>query len=99
MSQTVCRRVIVSGRVQGVAFRAYARAAARKVGATGWVRNLPDGKVEALVEGDRERVDSMVAWFHKGSPSSRVEKVTVYEETPTGQFSDFEITFTAGGYR
>ena len=98
MSQTVCRRVIVSGRVQGVAFRAYARAAARKVGATGWVRNLPDGRVEALVEGDKERVDTMLAWFHRGSPSSRVEKVTVYEEKPTGQFTDFDITFTEGGY-
>jgi len=97
MSERICRRVIVSGRVQGVAFRAYARAAARKVGATGWVRNLPDGRVEALVEGASEHVDSMVAWFHKGSPSSKVEKVTIYDEKPSGQFTDFEITFT-GGY-
>lgn len=99
MSQTVCRRVIVTGRVQGVAFRAYARATAREAGVTGWVRNLPDGRVEALVEGDRERVDSMLAWLHKGPPAGRVDKVTVYEEKPTGQFTDFDITFTQGGYR
>ncbi len=96
MPNTIRRRLIVSGRVQGVAFRYYARDAAREAGARGWVRNLPDGKVEAVLEGDPGTVDSLVKWFHRGSPASRVDRVTVFEETPTGEFSDFDIAFARG---
>ncbi|MFH1116861.1 MAG: acylphosphatase [Pseudomonadota bacterium] len=96
MSDTIRRRVVVSGLVQGVAFRYYARDAAREAGARGWVRNLPDGRVEAVLEGDHEAVNSLVKWFHSGSPASRVEMVRVIEEAPTGEFSDFDITFARG---
>ena len=98
MPGTISRRVIVSGIVQGVSFRAYTRAAARKVGVTGWVRNLPDGKVESLIEGNPEQVNSMLAWFRKGSPYSRVDRVSVYEETPRGESTDFEISYSSGEY-
>lgn len=96
MSDAIRRRVIVSGRVQGVAFRYYTRDAAREVGATGWVRNLPDGRVEAVLEGDPPTVNSLVAWLHKGSPASSVDQVKIFEEVPTGEFVGFDITFTGG---
>ena len=90
----VRRKVIVSGRVQGVAFRYYTRDVALSKGVYGWVRNLPDGRVEAVFEGKQEDVDSVVTWCRKGPPASQVEKVAIQEERPTGEFKDFEIRFT-----
>ncbi len=93
MTSRIRRRVIVTGRVQGVAFRAYSRSAARKIGVVGWVRNLPDGSVETVVEGDPERVTLMLAWLKRGAPQSRVDDLVIVEEKPTGEFADFDITF------
>jgi len=93
MTSKIRRRVLVTGRVQGVAFRAYSRSAARKIGVVGWVRNLPDGSVEAVLEGDSERVGLMLAWLKKGAPHSRVDDLVIVEEKPTGEFTDFDITF------
>lgn len=93
MTRAIRRRVVVRGRVQGVAFRAYTRSAARKVGVTGWVRNLSNGSVEALIQGTPENVNFMIAWFKKGSPHSRVDDVQIFEEKPSEDFQDFEITF------
>lgn len=90
----VRKRILVSGRVQGVAFRAYTRKVARNAGAVGWVRNLSDGRVEAVVEGDSTTVDAVVDWLRKGSPYSRVETVRIINEAATGEFNDFDI---AGG--
>jgi acylphosphatase len=92
------RRVLISGRVQGVAFRAYTRSVARQTGVYGWVRNLPDGRVEAVFEGDQEKVESVVAWCRKGPPSGRVDDLQIYEEQPTGEFADFDITYSGSGY-
>jgi acylphosphatase len=74
--------VWVSGRVQGVYFRAYAEdeAAFRKIG--GWIRNAPDGRVEAVFEGDRPSVEDMIRWCHRGSPASHVKDVEVSWEVP-----------------
>ncbi len=74
--------VWVSGRVQGVYFRAYAEdeAVFRNVG--GWIRNAPDGRVEAVFEGDRPSVEAMIKWCHRGSPASRVTDVEVMWEPP-----------------
>jgi len=77
--------VFVSGRVQGVYYRANTRDTARDRGVDGWVRNLDDGRVEAVFEGDRETVESMVAWCHEGSPRARVDDVEVEYEQPTGE--------------
>jgi acylphosphatase len=85
--------VWVAGRVQGVFFRAYTRDAAVQAGVVGWVRNLADGRVEAIFEGDAERVDAMVAWCRRGSPGSRVEQVTVHEEAYQGEFDQFHIRY------
>jgi acylphosphatase len=85
--------VIVEGRVQGVFFRAYTKDEAVRLGLSGWVRNRPDGSVEALVEGKKSDVEKMVQWFHQGSPHSYVEKVHIAEETPVGDSGSFEIHY------
>ena len=77
-------RVIVRGRVQGVFFRAEASARARSQGLAGWVRNLRDGSVEAVFEGDGERVESMVRWCKHGPAGARVESIDVEWEPPVG---------------
>jgi acylphosphatase len=84
--------VWVTGRVQGVFFRAYTRDAAELIGVAGWVKNLPDRRVEAIIEGDADRVQLMVEWFNEGSPMSRIDWVEVGEEEYTGEFDGFAIT-------
>lgn len=84
-------RVRIRGRVQGVFFRAEARARAESLGLTGWVGNAPDGSVEALFEGDDERVDSMVEWCRRGPGGARVDEVELSEEEPRGDLSGFRV--------
>ena len=72
--------VIVRGRVQGVYFREFTRRQAESLGLNGWVRNLPDRTVEAVVEGDAGSVEAMLAWLHTGSPQSTVTAVESMEE-------------------
>lgn len=85
--------VFVSGRVQGVFFRAYTQKEALRLGLKGWVRNLPDGRVEAVFEGDASAVEEMIKWCHRGSPGAIVTKVEVREEPYKGEFSTFEIRY------
>jgi acylphosphatase len=80
----------VSGTVQGVYYRASTRDAARKRGVDGWVRNREDGRVEAVFEGPRGRVEEMVEWCHEGSPAADVEDVEVEYGDPQGE-DGFEI--------
>jgi len=87
---TVCRHVLVSGRVQGVAFRWCAREEARALGVAGWVRNLPDGRVEVWVEGEEAPVRALLAWLAKGPPAARVAGVEVVERASEGH-TDFEV--------
>ena len=84
------RRVLVAGRVQGVFFRHSCRreATGRQVG--GWVRNLPDGRVEAVFEGQPAAVEAMVAWCASGPPSAEVADIHVAEERPEGA-TDFRV--------
>jgi len=82
--------VFVSGRVQGVFYRATTRDTARERGVDGWVRNLADGRVEAVFEGAAEDVEEMVEWCHEGSPQARVEDVDVEYGDPEG-VDGFEI--------
>jgi acylphosphatase len=82
--------VFMTGKVQGVGFRFSTQDVAQVFGLAGWVRNLPDGRVEAVFEGDRKAVEAMVAWCRKGPPNAVVEKVMVTEEEPEG-LSGFEI--------
>ena len=90
MTEPIRRRVLVSGRVQGVYYRANTRDAARERGVSGWVRNRDDGRVEAVFEGVPDDVESMIEWCHTGSPAATVEDVEVREEEPEGE-SEFRI--------
>jgi acylphosphatase len=81
--------VFVSGRVQGVFFRQKTKQQAQSLGVNGWVRNLQDGKVEAVFEGEEAAVKALVEYCHHGPSSARVDKVEVNYENYVGEFSDF----------
>ncbi len=83
--------VWISGRVQGVFFRAHTKELADELGLTGWVRNLPDGRVEAVFEGEEDAVLRAIEWCKRGPSLALVEKVEVRYEQPTGEFKDFRI--------
>lgn len=83
--------VIVTGRVQGVFYRATAMQTAQRLGLTGWVRNLPDGGVEAVAEGPRESVRDFVDWCGMGPPSARVDSVDERWGEATGEFQTFRV--------
>lgn len=76
--------VFIAGKVQGVFFRATTREKARDLGVSGWVRNLEDGRVEAVFEGEPEAVEEMLEFCHEGPEAARVEEVEVQEEEPEG---------------
>jgi len=82
--------VFVSGQVQGVFFRAECASRARRTGLGGFVRNLPDGRLEAAFEGPARDVDSLVEWCHTGPRWAQVEAVEVVEEAPTGE-TEFRV--------
>jgi acylphosphatase len=91
--ERVRARVLIAGQVQGVSFRAYARDKARAAGVEGWVRNLPDGRVEAVFEGSRPAVQRMISWCYSGPSHAEVEKVEVAWEDPTGKEGSFAIVW------
>jgi acylphosphatase len=94
VSMTKARaHVLISGRVQGVFFRAYTQRAAQERGILGWVMNTPDGRVEAVLEGEKEKVEDMIRWCHQGSPHSRVTEVSVDWEEYSGEFEDFSVSY------
>lgn len=80
----------VRGRVQGVFFRATACQQAQTLGLVGWVRNLRDGRVEIVAEGDEAAVAAFLTWCEQGPPRARVDGVDVRNETPTGDLATFE---------
>lgn len=85
--------VFVSGMVQGVFFRSETRHEARLRGVKGWVRNLRDGRVEAVFEGEEEAVKHLIEFCKRGPPGARVAKVDVKWEKYTGEFNGFEIRY------
>lgn len=84
-------RLKIYGRVQGVGFRWSMQREAKKLGLSGWVRNLPDGTVEAVIEGDEERVEALIGWAHQGPRLAMVKKVEVKWEEPRGE-RGFRVT-------
>ena len=87
----VARRYLIRGRVQGVFFRDSCQREANSHGVAGWVRNLPDGRVEARVEGELEAVTRMERALHSGPRGARVDSVFVDEEEPSARYGTFEI--------
>lgn len=81
----------VSGRVQGVFYRSNTRRRALELGLTGWVRNLPDGRVEAIVEGEEEQVEKLIQWCRRGPRSTAVAGLEARREPPTGEYTTFGI--------
>ncbi len=86
-------RVFVSGLVQGVFFRSHTREKAREMGLKGWVRNLPDGKVEAVFEGEKDMIARILEWCRKGPPHARVTDVRIVWEEFRGEFEAFEVRY------
>ena len=93
MEKQVRAHAVISGRVQGVFFRAETQRAAEGFGVSGWVRNKRDGTVEAVFEGRQEDVDAALDWCRQGPRMSRVDKVDVNWQQYTGEFQSFDITF------
>jgi acylphosphatase len=87
----VARRLVISGRVQGVGFRYFTQNAAAREGVAGWVQNLPDGRVEAFVEGDEDAVTRAERAIRSGPRGARVENVFVQDEEATGTLKGFTI--------
>ena len=87
----VARRFVIGGRVQGVGFRVFAESAAAREGVHGYVRNLPDGRVEALVEGDQEAVDRVERSLRRGPAGARIEQFEVEPAPPAYRATGFLI--------
>jgi acylphosphatase len=85
--------VFIEGRVQGVFFRAHTRDEALARGLNGWVRNLPDGRVEALFEGEKEVLNSMLNWCHQGPRYSYVDRVEIDWQPYRGDLQSFRIVY------
>ena len=85
--------VFITGKVQGVAFRHHTAKMALSLNLKGWVRNLDDGRVEAVFEGVDDAVDAMLAWCQQGPPLAHVTHVDAREESPSRSYPDFRITF------
>jgi len=91
MDEKIRAHIFIQGMVQGVFFRAKTRQKAKELRLTGWVKNLPDGRVEAVFEGEKEKVEQMIEWTQKGPLFSRVDDVKVDFEEYKGEFENFEI--------
>ncbi len=85
--------ILVTGRVQGVFFRDHTQKWASSLNLTGWVRNIRNGQVEALAEGDKEKIEELVTRLNEGPPLAQVEKVDVNWEEYRGEFKDFRVAF------
>lgn len=93
----MCKKIrvhlTIKGKVQGVFFRLETQKTAKKAGVFGWVKNVNNGDVEALLEGDQEAVHDVVQWCHNGPSASRVDKVIVTDQGHQGEFNDFYVTY------
>jgi acylphosphatase len=92
-SEKIRAHVYVSGRVQGVYYRRNARRSALSFGLTGWVRNLPDRRVEAVAEGERNRVEDFLGWCREGPSMAIVRALDVSWEAATGEFDSFRVIY------
>ena len=91
MIETLTKYVLVSGMVQGVGYRMGLHHRATAGGVSGWCRNLPDGRVEALLQGPEESLEVILFWCQKGPPNARVTTLDVSDVQPDEEFQTFEI--------
>ena len=91
MADKARAHIFISGLVQGVFFRENTRQEAEKLGIKGWVRNLSDGRVEAVFEGEKDRVGEMIEWAKVGPSSAKVENIDFNWEDFQGEFSEFNV--------
>ena len=91
MSETLRAHIWVKGRVQGVGFRAHVEYYGRQIGVTGWVRNVGYDTVEAVAEGEREKVERFIEMMKQGPSASHVDESKVERENPTGEFQEFGV--------
>jgi len=91
--ENVRAHIVISGYVQGVFFRAHTRDKALELGLKGWVRNRSDGTVEAVFEGEKDKVEEIIRWCHRGPSGARVSRVSVNWEGYRGEFTDFDILY------
>ena len=85
--------VLISGRVQGVWYRASTKSRAEQLGIRGWVRNTSDGKVEAIFEGEEELVEKMINWCYQGPPNAKVEDIKITKKESTNKYDSFSIKY------
>ncbi len=85
--------IVIEGIVQGVFFRASTREESCKLGLTGWVKNCSDGRVEAVFEGDIDKIEQIVEWCKKGPPGAVVRNVETVWEQATGEYNSFSIRY------
>jgi len=93
MDEKVRVHIVVSGRVQGVFFRAETKEKAQQFGVTGWVKNLSEGRVEAVFEGKKPKVEELVEWAKKGPSGAIVNDLDLSWEEYRGEFTNFEIRY------
>ncbi len=93
MDDKIRKHIFISGRVQGVGFRAFTRQNAQQLGVNGWVKNLYDGRVEAVLEGDKSTVKQLESKLKKGPRFANVDNIEVQNESYEGDFSSFSIKY------
>lgn len=86
--------LFISGRVQGVFFRAYTKEVAQNLGLVGWVKNLEDGRVEIIAEGKKTDLQKLIEWCRQGPTGARVDDIEIIYEEPTNEFKSFEIKYS-----
>ena len=86
-------RLFVTGKVQGVFFRQTLKVMAKENDVFGWVKNLEDGRVEAVLEGDEDKISRLVEWAHGGPANARVDDVNMHNETFSSEFSTFDVLY------
>ncbi|MFH1429406.1 MAG: acylphosphatase [Candidatus Margulisiibacteriota bacterium] len=87
------KHIFISGLVQGICFRMYTQRQAGSLGVKGWVKNLPDGRVEAIFEGHQSDVDKLIIWCNLGPPYAEVDNIETHKEDYTGEFDNFSIRY------
>ena len=93
MNESIRNHIFVSGKVQGVLFRDRTRRKARQIGVQGWVKNLPDNRVEMLLEGEKEKIQELIEWIKSEPFLVRVDNIEVKLEKYQNEFNNFEVKY------